>query len=172
MGILERTGVLDRYKVSPTQGTSGLLTGQPALSPFAQQASRQIGGALGIDMRTPEEKILAATAGIDRTTAAGQLEAIEARLKFETDPDKRNTLGQQAVQLRREMASDARTERADLEKTQGKANLVTALTDAGATDVATLVDNGAYTTAVGAQHLSTLKRAERLDGTNLDQQRE
>ena len=57
MGILERTGVLDRYKVSPTQGTSGLLTGQPALSPFAQQASRQIGGALGLDMRTPQEKV-------------------------------------------------------------------------------------------------------------------
>ena len=55
MGILERTGVLDRYKVSPTQGTSGLLTGQPALSPFAQQAARNIGGALGMDMRTPSE---------------------------------------------------------------------------------------------------------------------
>ena len=172
MGLLERTGVLDRYKVSPTQGTSGLLTGQPALSPFAQQAARNIGGVLGIDMRTPEEKILAATAGIDRTTAAGQLEAIEARLQFETDPDKRNTLGQQAVQLRRQMASDARTVKADLEKTQGKANLVTALTDAGATDVATLVNNGAYTPAVGSQHLSMIKRAKKLDGTNLDQQRE
>ena len=57
MGILERTGVLDRYKVSPTQGTSGLLTGQPALSPFAQQAARNIGGALGMDMRTQQEKI-------------------------------------------------------------------------------------------------------------------
>jgi len=55
MGLLERTGVLDRYKVSPTQGTSGLLTGQPALSPFAQQAARNIGGALGMDMRTPGE---------------------------------------------------------------------------------------------------------------------
>lgn len=55
MGLLERTGVLDRYKVSPTQGTSGLLTGQPALSPFAQQAARNIGGALGMDMRTPSE---------------------------------------------------------------------------------------------------------------------
>jgi hypothetical protein len=149
-------------------------TGQPLIggSQSANLLARSVGGLLGRDLRTPEEKILAATAGIDRTTAAGQLEAIEARLQFETDPDKRNTLGQQAVQLRRQMASDARQEKLDLEKTQGKANLVTALTDAGATDVATLVDNGAYTTAVGAQHLSTLKRAERLDGTNLDQQRE
>ncbi len=173
MGLLDRIGAFDRYKVSPTQGTSGLLTGAGRpMSPFAQQAARNIGGLLGQDMRTPQEKILAATAGIDRTTAAGQLEAIEARLKFETDPDKKNTLGQQAVQLRRQMASDARTERADLEKTQGKANLVTALTDAGATDVATLVDNGAYTPAVGSQHLSMINRAKKLDGTNLDQQRE
>lgn len=173
MGLLDRIGAFDRYKVSPTQGTSGLMTGAGRpMSPFAQQAARNIGGLLGQDMRTPEEKILAATAGIDRTTAAGQLEAIEARLRFETDPDKRNTLGQQAVQLRRQMASDARTAKTELEKTQGKANLVTALTDAGATDVATLVDNGAYTTAVGSQHLSMLKRAERLDGTNLEQQRE
>ena len=180
MGLLDRIGAFDRYKVSPTQGTSGLLTGtgQP-MSPFAQGAVRQIGGALGIDVRTPEEKILAATAGIDRTTPAGQLEAIETRLKFELDPDKRNALGQQAVQLRRQIATDARTAasdarqaKLDLEKTQGKANLVTALTDAGATDVATLVDNGAYTTAVGAQHLSMLNRANKLDGTNLEQQRE
>ena len=65
MGILERTGVLDRYKVSPTQGTSGLLTGQPALSPFAQQASRQIGGALGMDMRTQQEKLQQGLSAID-----------------------------------------------------------------------------------------------------------
>ena len=65
MGLLERTGVLDRYKVSPTQGTSGLLTGQPALSPFAQQAARQIGGALGMDMRTPNEKLTQGLSQID-----------------------------------------------------------------------------------------------------------
>lgn len=164
---------------NPVQRVSA--AGQPLLggSETTNLLTRSLGGLLGRDVRTPEEKILAATAGIDRTTAAGQLEAIEARLKFETDPDKRNTLGQQAVQLRRQMASDARVvasdarqAKLDLEKTQGKANLVTALTDAGATDVATLVENGAYPPAVGSQHLSMLKRAEKLNGTNLDQQRE
>jgi len=56
MGLLDRIGAFERYKVSPTQGTSGLLTGagQP-MSPFAQQAARNIGGALGMDMRTPGE---------------------------------------------------------------------------------------------------------------------
>ena len=57
MGLLDRIGAFDRYKVSPTQGTSGLLTGaQQPMSPFAQQAARNIGGLLGMDMRTPQEK--------------------------------------------------------------------------------------------------------------------
>lgn len=57
MGLLDRIGAFDRYKVSPTQGTSGLLTGAGRpMSPFAQQAARNIGGLLGQDMRTPQEK--------------------------------------------------------------------------------------------------------------------
>tara|TARA_R110002012_G_scaffold315501_1_gene529375 strand:+ start:445 stop:1626 length:1182 start_codon:yes stop_codon:yes gene_type:complete len=56
MGLLDRIGAFDRYKVSPTQGTSGLLTGAGRpMSPFAQQAARNIGGLLGMDMRTPGE---------------------------------------------------------------------------------------------------------------------
>jgi len=90
MGLLERTGILDRYKVSPTQGTSGLLTGQPALSPFAQQASRNIGGLLGIDMRTPQEKVQDETKGVlqdpNLTDAQKRSAIIAARLKYETDP--------------------------------------------------------------------------------------
>ncbi len=165
MGLLERTGVLDRYKVSPTQGTSGLLTGQPALSPFAQQAARNIGGVLGIDMRTPEEKILAATAGIDRTTAAGQLEAIEARLKFETDPDKRNTLGQQAVQLRRQMASDARAvataertakESKDLLDLNTRAEPI--LREAGYIELADMAANGSLTQAQITSNLGNIRK--------------
>jgi len=58
MGLLDRIGAFDRYKVSPTQGTSGLMTGAGRpMSPFAQQAARQIGGLLGQDMRTPQEKL-------------------------------------------------------------------------------------------------------------------
>ena len=57
MGLLDRIGAFERYKVSPTQGTSGLMTGAGRpMSPFAQQAARNIGGLLGMDMRTPQEK--------------------------------------------------------------------------------------------------------------------
>jgi hypothetical protein len=44
--------------ITPTQGVrgSGMLTAQP---PAVQLASRSIGGLLGLDMRTPQEKIQA-----------------------------------------------------------------------------------------------------------------
>ena len=91
MGLLDRIGAFDRYKVSPTQGTSGLMTGAGRpMSPFAQQAARQIGGLLGQDMRTPQEKIQAETRGVlqdpNLTDAQKRSAIIATRLKYETDP--------------------------------------------------------------------------------------
>jgi len=66
MGLLDRIGAFERYKVSPTQGTSGLMTGDGRpMSPFAQQAARNIGGALGMDMRTGQEKLQQGLSAID-----------------------------------------------------------------------------------------------------------
>jgi hypothetical protein len=118
-----------------------------------------------MDMRTPEEKILAATAGVDRTTAAGQLEAIEARLQFETDPDKRNTLGQQAVQLRRQMASDA-TAKATAERTAKEdrdlATLNTRaepiLREAGYLELADMAASGSLTQPQIQQNLGNIRK--------------
>ena len=142
-------------------------TGQPLIggSQSANLLARSVGGLLGRDMRTPEEKILAATAGIDRTTAAGQLEAIEARLKFETDPDKRNTLGQQAVQLRRQMASDAAA-KATAERTAKEASDLAALNtraepilrDAGYTELADMAKTGSLTQAQIQQNLGNIAK--------------
>jgi hypothetical protein len=85
MGILERTGVLDRYKVSPTQGTTGLLTGaQQPMSPFAQQAARNIGGALGMDMRTGQEKLTQALAQVDPNSPDAEAQQLAALVKFGT----------------------------------------------------------------------------------------
>jgi hypothetical protein len=91
MGLLDRIGAFDRYKVSPTQGTSGLMTGAGRpMSPFAQQAARNIGGLLGQDMRTPQEKMQAETKGVlqDPTLTDAQKRSaiIATRLKYETDP--------------------------------------------------------------------------------------
>jgi hypothetical protein len=66
MGLLDRIGAFERYKVSPTQGTSGLMTGAGRpMSPFAQQAARNIGGALGMDMRSPQEQLQQGLSAID-----------------------------------------------------------------------------------------------------------
>jgi hypothetical protein len=91
MGLLDRIGAFERYKVSPTQGTSGLMTGAGRpMSPFAQQAARNIGGLLGQDMRTPQEKIQAETRGVlqdpNLTDAQKRSAIIATRLKYETDP--------------------------------------------------------------------------------------
>ena len=91
MGLLDRIGAFDRYKVSPTQGTSGLMTGAGRpMSPFAQQAARNIGGLLGQDMRTPQEKVQAETRGVlqdpNLTDAQKRSAIIATRLKYETDP--------------------------------------------------------------------------------------
>lgn len=150
---------------NPVQRVSA--AGQPLLggSETTNLLTRSLGGLLGRDVRTPQEKILAATAGIDRTTAAGQLEAIEARLRFETDPDKRNTLGQQAVQLRRQIASDARAV-ATAERTAREASDLAALNtraepilrDAGYTELADMAANGSLTQAQITSNLGNIRK--------------
>ena len=158
----------------------GILPSPGGMAGAVRDATRAVGsGLFGLDMRTPDEKILAATAGIDRTTPEGQLAAIEARLKFETDIDKRNTLGQQAAQLRRQIESDKRAaaERARVSaereaKAKGKENLISALRDAGAETIATRVENGAYTQSEGRQHLDIIEKTKRDEAKTLEGQRE
>jgi hypothetical protein len=89
MGLLDRIGAFERYKVSPTQGTSGLLTGaQQPMSPFAQQAARSIGGALGMDMRTGQEKLTQALAQIDPNSPDAEAQQLAALVKFGTPAQK------------------------------------------------------------------------------------
>ena len=111
MGLLDRIGAFDRYKVSPTQGTSGLLTGaQQPMSPFAQQAARSIGGALGMDMRTPQERLSATIQqqGLDSPEA---MQAVLANLA-KTDPAR-------AVQLANQMSEKLRAKELQTKQTEG-----------------------------------------------------
>ena len=52
MGLLDRLGILDQYKMSPTEGPGGMMT---QASPFTRQAARNIGGLLGMEMRSNPE---------------------------------------------------------------------------------------------------------------------
>ena len=180
MGLLDRIGAFDRYKVSPTQGTSGLMTGAGRpMSPFAQQAARNIGGLLGIDVRTPEEKILAAQKDIDTSTTAGLMQSIEARLQFETDPNKRNSLNMQLNQLRRQQAADARQavadQRANQErerKAKAKLSTIAELEKFGLEDDAERLKNDIWTTAQAGQILGSEVRLQRSNLETLEDQRE
>ena len=85
MGLLDRIGAFERYKVSPTQGTSGLMTGAGRpMSPFAQQAARNIGGLLGMDMRTGQEKLTQALAQVDPNSPDAEAQQLAALVKFGT----------------------------------------------------------------------------------------
>ena len=48
MGLLDKLGILDQYKMSPTEGPGGMMI---QASPFTRQAARSAGGALGTEMR-------------------------------------------------------------------------------------------------------------------------
>jgi hypothetical protein len=125
MGLLDRIGAFDRYKVSPTQGTSGLLTGaQQPMSPFAQQAARQIGGLLGMDMRTPQERLSATVQekGLDSPEA---MQAVLANLA-KIDPAR-------AVQLANEMATKRESKELQDKQTKG-ARAITAYVSQLSTD--------------------------------------
>jgi|11_taG_2_1085331.scaffolds.fasta_scaffold04387_3 hypothetical protein len=111
MGLLDRIGAFERYKVSPTQGTSGLMTGAGRpMSPFAQQAARNIGGLLGMDMRTPQERLSATIQqqGLDSPEA---MQAVLANLA-KTDPAR-------AVQLANQMSEKLRTKELQAKQTEG-----------------------------------------------------
>ena len=111
MGLLDRIGAFERYKVSPTQGTSGLLTGaQQPMSPFAQRASRQIGSALGMDMRTQQERLTQALAQIDPNSPDAEAQQLAALVKFGT-PAQQVQATQRLTALRKERETKSKANR-------------------------------------------------------------
>ena len=62
MGLLDKLGILDQYKMSPTEGPGGLMI---QASPFTRQAARFAGGALGTEMRSNSEILRAELAKVD-----------------------------------------------------------------------------------------------------------
>lgn len=62
MGLLDKLGILDQYKMSPTEGPGGLMI---QASPFTRQAARFAGGALGTEMRSNPEILRAELAKVD-----------------------------------------------------------------------------------------------------------
>lgn len=176
MGILDRIGA---FKPSPVTGqpqSGGLLTGMaPAEAVFA----RNVGGLLGRDMRTTEEKILDAQKDIDTSTASGLIQSIEARLQFETDPNKRNSLNMQLNQLRRQQAADARQRQADAtankereRKANAKLRTIEELKKYGLSEDAERLEKDIWTTSQASQLLGSEIRRQKTNLETLESQRE
>ena len=156
-------------------------TGQPLMggSNITDLLTRSAGGLLGRDMRSPEEKILAAQQGIDTTTPQGAIEAAKARLQFETDPNARAQISNQIIQMQRQMTGDAQRDKIEQERLANIAkgeqrvqSIAKALTDLGDTETANLVLDGTYTPAQGSQYLGTLRRAAVVAADDLEGQKD
>ncbi len=156
-------------------------TGQPLMggSNITDLLTRSAGGLLGRDMRSPEEKILAAQQGIDTTTPQGAIEAAKARLQFETDINARAQISNQIIQMQRQMAGDAQREKIEQERLanitkeeQRVESIADALADLGDIGAANFVLDGTYTPEQGSTYLGTLKRAAAVAADDLEGQKD
>jgi len=156
-------------------------TGQPLIggSNITDLLTRGAGGLLGVDMRSPEEKILAAQQGIDTTTPQGAIAAAKARLQFETDPNARAQISNQIIQMQRQMAGDAQRDKIEQERLanivkgeQRVHSIADALADLGDIGASNYVLDGTYSPSQGSNYLVTLKRAATVAADDLEGQKD
>ncbi len=142
-------------------------TGQPLIggSNITDLLTRSAGGLLGVDMRSPEEKILAAQQGIDTTTPQGAIEAAKARLQFETDINARAQISNQIIQLQRQVASDNRQLAVDAQTSADAQKLAAmnaqaepVLREAGYTELADIARRGNLTQTQITSNLSSISK--------------
>jgi len=79
MGLLDKLGILDQYKMSPTEGPGGMMI---QASPFTRQAARFAGGALGTEMRSNPEILRAELAKVDPNSPNAEEQQLAALVKF------------------------------------------------------------------------------------------
>ena len=129
------TSVLEGDPKDPRMGgggAAGLLT-------------RSLGTAVGRDMRSPEEKILAAQQGIDTSTDQGLIQSIDARLRFEKDLSQRASLENQKSIVRGRIAAAARQTKEDKTTVSVNAMVEPLLRDSGQEELADLALDAALT---------------------------
>jgi len=156
-------------------------TGQPLIggSIITDLGARSLGGLLGRDMRSPEEKILAAQQGIDTTTPQGAIEAAKARLQFETDINARAQISNQIIQMQRQIADDVQRDKIEQERLANIAkgeqrvhSIADALADLGDIGASNYVLDGTYSPSQGSNYLVTLKRAATVAADDLEGQKD
>lgn len=120
MGIISKLG---GFRPSPTTGepqSGGMLT-QSGMSPIASTFARNLGGLMGRDMRTPQEKQTQALQGLDPNDPAS-MEAMIKALSI-TDPERAIKLAD-AFRQRQEEKTRVETERKDKDTQLQGQNLI------------------------------------------------
>jgi hypothetical protein len=110
MSIFDMRGI-NPLTVSPTQGVSGMLTSQQAgVNPAVQLATRSIGGLLGVDMRTPQEKLTQELAKVDPNDPQKMAKMYGLMVQFGT-PEQKIAATQKLQELAQQKASAQQQER-------------------------------------------------------------
>jgi len=104
MGIISRLG---GFRPSPLTGqpqSGGMLT-QSGMSPIASTFARNVGGLVGMDMRSTQEKAQAELQGIDPRDPNAQIKSLEVVAKYGTPTQIQAALGKiQEIQAGRQAA--------------------------------------------------------------------
>ena len=119
-----------------------------------------VGAAIGgIPQQKRDAEIRRSLLGFDQTTPAGQIEYLKKAIQLEKDPAKKNALGQQLFQVRKQQRDENEREAAD----KGKTNLIATLKSTQDPELITLaeqVDAGNVTVASAESTYRSFKRAE------------
>lgn len=118
MGLLDKLGILDQYKMSPTEGPGGMMI---QASPFTRQAARFAGGALGTEMRSNPEILRAELAKVDPNSPNAEEQQLAALVKFGTPEQQvRATQRLTALREKKETKEETRDTVANLVATRFK----------------------------------------------------
>jgi len=151
MGLLDKLGILDQYKMSPTEGPGGMMI---QASPFTRQAARFAGGALGTEMRSNPEILRAELAKVDPNSPNAEEQQLAALVKFGA-PEQQVRATQRLTALRKE------------KETTSKANRIEEGT-AAIQDVLLTVDKDSFYTPNTLDTVAALQQEYNISPSQLD----
>lgn len=136
MGLLDKLGILDQYKMSPTEGPGGMMI---QASPFTRQAASFAGGALGTEMRSNPEILRAELAKVDPNDPQRMAKMYGLLAQYGSPEQKISATGklQELGQQRRAKEQEAEYRKSLIAKSKeiGMGDLTTQITNAGSDEL-------------------------------------
>ena len=160
MGIISRLG---GFRPSPLTGqpqSGGMLT-QSGMSPIASTFARNVGGLVGMDMRTPQEKLAQALGQVDPNSPDAEAQQLAALVKFGSPT--------QQVQAAQRLSAQRKEKETKQESRETVGNLVaTRFKDReDVADLVSLAEQGASSSdierAANEKETSALRPADRVN---------